>query len=379
MQSSVFSFKDLLKNSKEKTTGKTKKGRHVNRAPDGVKLYDGSSDESTSDESSDYKESELNDEFLQFLKEDNTILRLIEGDKLLRNQSERFQAFVGPVSFVDLDECAKHDRKILGIDYSQAMRYATYIVKHKLTVANEVDPDDICCLAGSSRIPLPFERNSYFDTVELLLVPEAFTYFTMKKLNKSYWEATQTLYGTSHPTTFHLPLLKAEKVYSTKPKKDKVVKVNDVIIQSSEQDIFRQHTDAIVVLTHSNTTPINLPGFVSWADALGVFPIVELVPHHAVSHYEIKSEKCRSKFLFCAVASYRTNEEDLSNLAKGIFNRAEEMRCRTICIRIEKFKLVTKSRTLEVFLEQLRHTRCQYLKLVRFQANQKTLGAVYRE
>ena len=154
-------------------------------------------------------DSELTVEFLQFLTEDNTILRLIKGDKLLRNQSERFQAFVGQVSFGELDACANHDRKKLGISHNQAMGYANHIVKHKLTTANEVDPAEIGCPVGSSRIPLPFQRNTYFDTVEMLLVPEAFTYFTMKKLNKPYWEATRILYGISHPTTFHLPLLKA--------------------------------------------------------------------------------------------------------------------------------------------------------------------------
>uniref|UniRef100_A0A7M6DR25 Uncharacterized protein n=1 Tax=Clytia hemisphaerica TaxID=252671 RepID=A0A7M6DR25_9CNID len=123
----------------------------------------------------------------------------------------------------------------------------------------EIDKNDLFGLEGYERIPISFQRGSYFDTVEYQFVPEIYTYYIMDKRKLTYKQATSFMCGKHQPTAYHVSKLNQEEVYA---------RVNStvdggILIQSSLEEIFGQGTDGIVIRTDSEMIPINLCNFVS--------------------------------------------------------------------------------------------------------------------
>eukprot|EP00111_Clytia_hemisphaerica_P012185 TCONS_00035781-protein len=71
----------------------------------------------------------------------------------------------------------------------------------------EIDKNDLFGLEGYERIPISFQRGSYFDTVEYQFVPEIYTYYIMDKRKLTYKQATSFMCGKHQPTAYHVSKL----------------------------------------------------------------------------------------------------------------------------------------------------------------------------
>ena len=78
------------------------------------------------------KESKLDEDFVKFIETDNTILQLINKNEQQTTQSERFQLFAGKGSWSQYKKDAKREFCLIGMDFTQVMRYAAHLVKKKL-------------------------------------------------------------------------------------------------------------------------------------------------------------------------------------------------------------------------------------------------------
>ncbi|XP_066932640.1 uncharacterized protein [Clytia hemisphaerica] len=227
------------------------------------------------------------------------------------------------------------------------------------------------------RLPIPFMRSSYFDTVESLIVPELYTYFVMKKHSLSYKDATEFMYGKYQSTVFHVLRLENEELYSPKPNQ----KINDSItVQSTDGDLFSQNTDGIVIKTDSKMKTIKLPNFRSREDFLGKmvpqFDFTKLKVKGDVGFIEMKSE-CRSKYIFYIV-DCKADENVLREASSKLFRLADNLRCRSLTISAIEFNGITKKKVAETYLQSLKQETFSNLKLVRFNGERTKLGTVYR-
>ena len=247
---------------------KTKRGKLLAKEDaDLVDSFASSSVSSLSVDGDDAK-SEINSEIIEFIYEKKDFILKLVSERFCSSpdhiRSERLVALSSGASLKLFEEHGVNEYRLIcqkmapfvGTSFDPYAPYTHHICFQILIEKREANPDDIFDYSGYfPKLPINIRTlPDRYKTIELVLLPELFTEFIMKKEGICYKEASQYFYPASLPSTHHIPMLINDKkaIFSDRPVNEK-----HVTLQIVENNLALQRTHAIVNAPNRQLVPSN--------------------------------------------------------------------------------------------------------------------------